>query len=274
LEDKMTKRIGVLYFSPTNTTKIICNAVALGMGKKDPQKLNITLPDIRSKIAADPNTVTTNIDHLIVGAPVYFGKLPAQFIECLSLINGKGKECTAIVVYGNRDYGIALYRMVEILSNNGFGIIAAGAFIGQHSYSDVVSVAIGRPDKSDIEKAYRFGAKSLSASKYLSIDNIPTQTDVFTKSDMYMPLKPVFISKLCIQCGICADHCPERILSSDTGMYFSRAAEKQCIGCMACVFNCINKARIAKPNLILKLAMNIILKRASKERQEPLTIFP
>ncbi|KAF5415204.1 MAG: hypothetical protein C5S48_06365 [Candidatus Methanogaster sp.] len=30
----MTKRIGILYFSPTNTTKKICRAVALGMGAK------------------------------------------------------------------------------------------------------------------------------------------------------------------------------------------------------------------------------------------------
>ena len=269
----MTKRIGVLYFSPTNTTKIICNAIALGMGEKDPQKLNMTLPDIRSKIAADPNTVTANIDHLIIGAPVYFGKLPVQFIECLRFIRGNGKECSAIVVYGNRDYGIALYQMVEILSNNGFGVIAAGAFIGQHSYSDVVPVAIGRPDKSDIEKAYSFGVNSLSTSKYLSLKNIPIQKDIFSKSDVYMPLKPVFISKLCTQCGICADYCPKGILSSDTGMHLSRAAEKQCIGCMACVFNCMNKARVAKPNVILKLVMNIILKRASVERQEPLTIF-
>ena len=226
----MTKHIGVLYFSPTNTTKVICHAVALGMEEKDPQEINLTLPDIRSKIIADPNSFTADIDHLIVGAPVYFGKLPAQFTECLSLIKSKGKACTAIVVYGNRDYGISLYRMVEILSNNGFKIVAAGAFIGQHSYSDVVPVAIGRPDKLDIQKAYQFGAESLCVSKYLSVDNIPTQTDIFTRSDAYMPLKPVFISKLCTQCGICADHCPEGILSLDTGTYLNRAAKKQCIG--------------------------------------------
>jgi ferredoxin len=270
----MTKRIGVLYFSPTDTTKKICTAVALGMGEKDPQTLNMTLPDIRANIAADPNTATANIDHLIIGAPVYFGKLPVPFIECLRFITGNGKECSAIVVYGNRDYGIALYQMVEILSNNGFGVIAAGAFIGQHSYSDVVPVAIGRPDKSDLEKAYSFGESSLNASKYLSLKDIPMQTDMISKSDVYMPLRPVFISKLCVQCGICADHCPMGILSADTGMYLSRQAKKQCLGCMACVLNCVNKARVAKPNVILKLAMKVILKRASIDRQEPVTIFP
>ncbi|MGB7053790.1 MAG: 4Fe-4S dicluster domain-containing protein [bacterium] len=270
----MTKRIGVLCFSPTNTTKIICNAVALGMGEKNPQTSNITLPNIRAKITVDPNTATANIDHLVIGAPVYFGKLPVQFMDCLRLISGDGKECSAVVVYGNRDYGIALNQMVEILRNNGFGVIAAGAFIGQHSYSDIVPVAIGRPDKSDREKAYSFGVNILRTSNYLSSKDVPIQKDILSKYDIYKPLKPVFVSKLCVQCGICADHCPEGILLSDTGMYLSREAEKQCIGCMACVFSCNNKARVAKANVILKLAMNMILKRASVERQEPLTIFP
>ncbi|MFC1799599.1 4Fe-4S binding protein [Candidatus Eisenbacteria bacterium] len=270
----MTKRIGVLYFSPTNTTKMICDAVASGMGREDPQTFNLTLPSIRRQICDNPDGATANIDHLIVGAPVYFGKLPSRFTECLRSIRGSGKECSAIVVYGNRDYGIALYQMVEILSNNGFGVIGAGAFIGQHSYSDVVPVAIGRPDKSDIEKANCFGANSLSASGYLPLSSIPVQRDIFSKSDMYMPLKPVFISDLCVQCGICAKYCPEGILSSETGMNLSRAAEKQCIGCMACVMRCKTKARVARPNVMLKLAMRFILRRASMERQEPLTIFP
>ncbi|MFC1683005.1 4Fe-4S dicluster domain-containing protein [Candidatus Zixiibacteriota bacterium] len=231
-------------------------------------------PEVREKIAAGPQTVTANIDHLIIGAPIYFGKLPLPFQECLRLIKGDGIECSAIVAYGNRDYGIALYQMVEILSNNGFNIISAGAFIGQHSYKDIVPVAIGRPDQSDLEKAYGFGLSSLSASKYLSLENIPKQTDFISRSDVSWPLRPVFISKLCVQCGLCADRCPQGILSPDTGRYLSRKAKKQCLGCMVCVSSCVKKARVAKPNVITKLAMNMILKRASKDRQEPLMIFP
>lgn len=84
----MTKRIGILYFSPTNTTKKICRAVASGMGAKDPQTLDMTFPDTRAEIIANPNTVTANIDHLIVGAPVHSGKLPLQAMECLIAIGG------------------------------------------------------------------------------------------------------------------------------------------------------------------------------------------
>jgi len=268
----MTKRIGILNFSPTNTTKKICRAVALGMGAKDPQTLDMTFPDTRAEIIANPNTVTANIDHLIVGAPVHSGKLPLQVLECLNVINGIGKECSAIVVYGNRDYGIALYRMVEILSENGFGVTAAGAFTGQHSYSDIVPVAMGRPDESDIEKARKLGASSLGATEYLSLKDVPIQIDNISKSDKYSALKPASIAKLCVQCGKCAENCPIGLLSPDTGMYLTRAAKNQCIGCMACVNSCLKKARVVKANLIVKVVMNSILRQASRERKEPLTI--
>ncbi|MCK7505252.1 MAG: hypothetical protein MZV70_15020 [Desulfobacterales bacterium] len=77
-----------------------------------------------------------------MGAPVYSGKLPLQVLEVLQILHGNGKEATAIVVYGNRDYGIALHNMVELLSERGFRIAAAAAFIGQHSYSGIVPVAL------------------------------------------------------------------------------------------------------------------------------------
>ena len=92
----MTKRIGVLYFSPTNTTKKICMAVALGMEAKNPQILDMTLPYSRVKIIANPNAVTTNIDHLIIGSPVHSGKLPLQVLECLRSIRGNGTKTIEI----------------------------------------------------------------------------------------------------------------------------------------------------------------------------------
>jgi len=270
----MSKSIGILYFSPTNTTKRICITVAAGMGVENPKIIDITRPDIREKIASKPDTVINNIDHLIVGAPVYFGKLPVEVIECIKSIEGNGKGSTAIVVYGNRDYGIALYHMVEILLKNYFSVISAGAFIGQHSYSDIVPVAMGRPDKEDLEKAYSFGVNSTKVSKCLPLEKIPIQTDFFSKSDKYWPLKPFFISELCLQCGECADYCPLGILSPETGTYLNQNSKDQCIGCMACVSNCPENARIAKAGVMMKLSMKYILRKAAIERQEPLIIFP
>ncbi len=44
----MTKHTEILLFSPTNTTKKVCMAVARGMGVKDFQLFDITLPESRS----------------------------------------------------------------------------------------------------------------------------------------------------------------------------------------------------------------------------------
>ena len=70
----MNKNVGIMCFSPTNTTRKICDAVALGMASEDPILLDMTLPDIRANIIADSSTAIKDIDHLIVGAPVYAGK--------------------------------------------------------------------------------------------------------------------------------------------------------------------------------------------------------
>jgi len=273
MRDNITKRIGILYFSPTNSTKRICTAIALGMGAGVPVDLNITNLDFRTKISSNPNALLENMDQLIIGAPVYTGKLPLQVIECLKALNGTGKECTTVVVYGNRDYGVALYQMVEILTNNGFNIKAAGAFIGQHSYSDIMPVAIGRPDNADLEKAYNFGKNSLNRSKYLSLKDILVQKDMFSKSKNYTPIIPIFKSEKCALCGACSKRCPINIISSETGDFMNQEAKNKCLGCMACVSICKKKARFIKPNIIMKLVIKFLLKNPSINRKEPLTIF-
>jgi len=268
----MTKRIGILYFSPTSTTKKVCTAVAMGMGARDFQVFDITLPKIRASIIHNAKTVFENIDHLIVGAPVYSGKLPLQVLECLRAVNGNGKGSSAIVVYGNRDYGIALHCMVELLSEHGFNVSAAGAFIGQHSYSDIIPVAIGRPDELDLEKAHRLGMRSLSTNVCLSPDDIPVQIDMASKSHKYSSIKPFHIDAQCIHCGKCAKKCPVGLLASDTGQYLNREAKNQCIGCMACSLICMQHAKVIKVNPIVKLVIKQILRKASRERKEPFVI--
>lgn len=269
----MEHEIEIMFFSPTNTTKTICKAIASGMGDKSPPCIDITKPEIRAEFLSNPEKFQSSARHIIIGAPVYTGKLPLQVISCLERMNGQGKTCTAVVVYGNRDYGIALKKMVEMLSERGFKVTSAGAFIGQHSYSDVIPVAIGRPDKKDLNIAYDLGKSSVSLSKSVSSAKIPVQLDFFSKSKKYSPLMPVFISDNCSCCGLCSKTCPTGIISGETGDFISKASKKQCIGCMACVKSCRYKARIAQPGFITAYLIKRILKKASAFRTEPLTIF-
>jgi len=246
--------------------------VALGMGSENPAVLDATSPDTRARVMADSRAALDGIDHLIVGAPVHMGKIPLQAQECLKALRGDGRECTAIVVYGTRDYGAAPHQMMEILSKDGFNVVAAGLFIGQHSYSDLIPAGIGRPDKSDIEKAIGFGARISSASRHLTAKDVPAHRDLLSRSGVYSVLKPYYDEKRCVHCHECVKACPFALISADTDRYFSEAAEKTCIGCMACVRNCKAKARSTKANPIMKLILTMSLKPGSKDRKEPVVV--
>ncbi len=269
----MKKQIGILYFSPTGTTESVCKQMAAGMGDNDPQMLNMTSPEIRKYLISHSLSVPDTIDHLIVGAPVHSGKLPIQVAKCLRELDGRAMECSAIVVYGNRDYGIALRSMVELLSDAGFDVVSAGAFIGQHAYSDIVPIAMNRPDNSDLKMALKFGFESQYATKTLNTDDIPIQLDKYSTSSEYTSLKPSYNETLCRQCGICSVACPLGLIKSDNGQFLSPLLKKQCIGCMACVKRCKQKARVVKANPAVKLIMNRLLKKAVIDFQEPLTII-
>lgn len=272
--NKKNTRIGVVCFSPTNTTQKVCHAVAEGMHGKSLHWFNITLPDVRTKIITDPNLVTKDIDYLIVGSPVYSGKLPLQVIQCLNVIKGHGVKCVAIVVYGNRDFGIALSSLADILISNQFSLVSAGAFIGQHSYSAIVPVAVGRPDKADIDKARDFGVRSITSTKNLNLHHIPIQYDKISTSDTYSDIKPTSIVKRCVCCGKCSKICPTSALSPESGQYLDRSSKKICIGCMACVNICSKKAKITKANPFVKVVMKNIFRHASRVHNEPRLIFP
>jgi len=265
-------KIGILYFSPTGTTVKVCVAIAKGMTKENPLLLNITQAKFRLKFKEESGTYLNGIDHLIVGAPVYAGKLPLPVIETLNTIKVKDKQCTCIAVYGNRDYGVALRDLVKKMTNGGFSVVAAGAFIGQHSYYRIIRVAMGRPDESDLKIARSFGSSIANHSVNLLPEQIPVQLDRFSRSREYSALVPAFVAESCSNCRECVETCPMDIISPESGDYKNADLKTKCIGCMACVNACEYGARIDKTSWIMKFMVKLILRKASVTRTEPLLI--
>ncbi len=263
-------KIGILYFSPTGTTKKVCVSIAKGMHEEHPRILNITQPTFRAKFQEESETYLSDIDHLIVGAPVYAGKLPLPVIETLTTVKVKNKQCTCVVVYGNRDYGVALRDLVERMTNNGFSIKGAGAFIGQHSYYRIIPVAMGRPDVSDLKIARSFGATIAESGDHLSPEQIPVQLDRFSRSQEYSALVPTYVTDRCTKCHKCAVTCPMAIISAESGDYINETLKTKCVGCMACVNACEFDARTDKISWVMKLMVRLILRKASATRTEPL----
>lgn len=64
----MDKLVGILYFSPTQTTETVCRSVAAGMGSEEPVIVNFIDPELREKYASgvssilSPETVPVQLD--------------------------------------------------------------------------------------------------------------------------------------------------------------------------------------------------------------------
>ena len=71
----------------------------------------------------------------ILSAPVYAGRLPIEAVRRLRRIKAGEAPAVVVVVYGNRAYEDALLELQDLAGEQGFRPIAAGAFIGEHSYS-------------------------------------------------------------------------------------------------------------------------------------------
>ncbi len=239
------------YFSPTGTTKTIVETIARTIDINT-EFHNITRPENRT---VEPEF--TPDDLVIFGVPVYAGRVPNVLKTYLSKIRGGGARGVAIVVYGNRHYDDALLELTDILTSCDITVIAAGAFIGQHSFSEIL--AKGRPDQEDIAiaKAFAEGIKNTTLkTPVIPSGNRPYRSYYRPKDENGEPVnfKDIKPTKAvnCIQCGHCETLCP---------------VEGICIKCCTCVKECPVGARIfIDPQFV---AHKIELEEQFSLRKEP-----
>ena len=124
----------VAHFSPTGGTKKVADAIAAGFHT----------PVVEMDLTkADASVTLGENDALMAVLPVYAGRVPQISLERLSVLKSSGQKAVAVVVYGNREFDDALLETKNALEANGFQVIAAAAFIAEHSI--VRSIAAGRP---------------------------------------------------------------------------------------------------------------------------------
>ena len=218
------------YFSASNTTDRIVKALAEGIGLAAIHN-NITKPD--SKI----NTSFKCDDIVIFAAPVFGGRIPAIAAERFEQIKGEGQKCIVVATYGNRDYDDALVEMCDLASEGGFSLIAAGAFIAQHSI--VPAVAASRPDRDDLNKISEFASEiktAIAADALLDRNSVKGNRPY--KIYGGVPLQPVVDNNLCDSCGKCMRECPVGAITSPES-----TDSAKCISCTRCIVVCPNHAR-------------------------------
>ena len=149
------KSLKMVYFSPTGTTKTVVRGIANSINPETLEYIDITNPVDRKQPLS-----TSQDELLIIGVPVYMGRVPDLINGWLTSIRANGTPTVCVVVYGNRAYENALLELMDIAKKCGGVPIAGAAFIGEHSFSNPDEpTAKGRPDPNDLALAAEFGRK-------------------------------------------------------------------------------------------------------------------
>ena len=253
-------KITTVYFSATYTTHRIVSHLAKRLSE-EVIECDITNDTPTKEIVIPKEEV------LVVGIPVYAGRVPEMAVERICRFKGEGTPAIAVAVYGNRDYDDALLELSDLLSDNGFQVISAGAFIAQHSIFP--KVGAHRPDAEDYHQINVFADESNKIlnkhlEKLLPI-HIPGNRPYKIPGSI-----PIFPSgtKSCKECGKCVQLCPVGAISKE---HPKDVDETKCIKCGRCIVVCPTQSRKFQGMVYTMAAIKFNL--AYKERREPEMFF-
>ncbi len=257
----------LIYFSPTQTTRKIIEGIAQGVKPVTVEHLDLTPPEARTL-----ELLEIHDELAIIGSPVYSGRLPAEAIPRLRRLKGNGAPAVVVVVYGNRAYDDALRELRDIVSEAGFKTIAAGTFIGEHSFSNnAAPIAVGRPDAEDLRKAKEFGRMIREKMTNMPAlrEMVPTQVPgnfPYKERGGLSNVSPVTQETACTKCEKCASVCPTAAITVRDTVVTDRSL---CIKCCACIKTCSTGARTMEDPRIRQVAEQLSMN--CRKRQEPET---
>ncbi len=244
------EKIWAVYFSGTGTTRRTVERIAGGIASR----LNLPAESVDfSRPAVRQETLGFGEKDLVVfGTPVYAGRVPNVLLPFLrERVVGGGALVVPVVLFGNRNYDDALIELRNILTADGMHPIAAGAFVGEHSFSRVLGA--DRPNAEDEALMDEFAARV--AELAAGLDAAPVKSVAVRGQEPLRPYytprdragNPINILKVkpktdlsrCGGCGLCADLCPMGSIDpADVS-----AVRGICIKCCACVKGCPTGAK-------------------------------
>ena len=245
------------FFSATNTTKTVTTEIATQMSQ-EVHHFNLTNQALQATVQIPSDAL------LLVGMPVYGGRIPQVAAASLAQFQGQQTPAILVAVYGNREYEDALVEMQDILEANGFYILAAGTFIAQHSIFP--RTAQGRPDAADHLQIKDFAQRCVE--KWKSIDGQKPQQLCLPGNRPYktpgkIPLQMVTDAR-CTACGACARMCPVGAIPADRPQFTD---PEKCIHCGRCQLVCSAHARHYKG--LLYTVAGAVFGWKNRKRKEP-----
>lgn len=243
----MYKKIVEFYFTGTDTTKKVVDRIAKNLSKflgiENIEEINFTDPKIRKSAA-----VFTKDELVIAGVPTIAGRVPNLLLPYLNKIEGGGSTAISVALYGNRNVDDCLMELTKILEEKKLKVIAAGEFIGEHSFSKIL--AANRPDEKDMKIVDEFSkkiAKKIEKEDF-STPEVPGEWPLrfyYTPRDRYgtkidfVKIKPKTDMNKCIDCKICAKICPLGSINYEN----VEEIPGKCMKCCACIKKCPTEAK-------------------------------
>lgn len=240
-------KVYTIFFSPTGTTKKIVEYI----GENLATRLNteICKLDFAVKTARDITYTFNKSDLLVIGVPTYAGRVPNILLDFLTKnISSNGAFVIPIVLFGNRNYDESLTELAMIMSKNNFINLGGGAFVGEHSFSNILGK--DRPNEQDFLLASNFCDKIYTRFFKTPTENcMPVDINYqikpyYTPRDRYgkgvniLKVKPKTHDN-CDNCKICANICPMGSISFENPHEIIGI----CIKCCACEKKCPKHAK-------------------------------
>ena len=151
----------------------------------------------------------------------------------------------------------------------GFRVVAAGAFVAEHSI--FTQVAAGRPDERDRAAMAGFGTECRERIAAFRPEGVHTPIVVKGSHDLRpakgVPFHPA-CGPACTKCGQCARLCPAGAIPADDPTVTDG---EKCISCGACIRVCPVQARSYQGEAYAKTAAGFAVKCAA--RREPELFF-
>lgn len=232
-----------VYFSPTGNTQKVVNAIGTRIAGDYYKEIDLTMASDRGQ-----ERKFTERELLIIGVPVYRGRIPEVMAEELKLFKGNRTPAVILVTYGNRVFEDALLELKDIMIQQGFIPFGAAHFSAQHSFNK--EIGYNRPDKKDVAAAQEFADEITKKLEVLDLDHIGV---VVAGDRPYKKVPPMgqmpFLPETdmrCIYCMLCSQYCPMEAISASNPKAIDR---NKCIRCTRCIKVCPVQAKYMTPDV-------------------------